>query len=158
MAGESGLLDREILLTRTFDAPRELVFEAWTEQGHLMKWLCPKDFAVLYVDVDLRPGGAWRSGMKAPDGEEYYMRGIYREVAPPERLVFTHSWEDSKEPGHEPGHETLITVTLRDLGNKTEMTFHVAGLTSDESRDGQKQGWSEAFDNLAAALRETQQL
>lgn len=143
---------REIVLTRVFDAPRELVFRAWTEGELLMRWLCPKDFTVLFADIDLRPGGSWRSGMRSPDGKEYVMRGAYRVVTPPEMLVFTHSWEDDTEPGHLPGHDTLITVILAETGAKTTMTFHVAGLTSDESRDGQRQGWSEAFENLALVV------
>lgn len=149
-----GLSDREILITRTFDAPRKLVFEAWTQPEHLLKWLCPKDFSVTYVEVDLRVGGVWRSGMRAPDGEEYYMRGTYREINPYDRLAFTHSWEDDKEAGHEPGHEAIISIALSDSNGKTMMTFNVVGLTSDESRDGQKQGWTEAFENLNSVLIE----
>ncbi|MBC8066200.1 MAG: SRPBCC domain-containing protein [Chlorobia bacterium] len=152
----ASIADREIALTRTFNAPRELVFRAWTEPQHLMKWLCPKDFVVTFVDVDLRVGGVWRSGMRSPEGIDYVMRGTYRELVPPDRLVFTHSWEDDKEAGHEPGLETLISITLSEFDGITTMTFHVDGLTSDESRDGQKQGWSEAFDNLNRSLQDLQ--
>jgi uncharacterized protein YndB with AHSA1/START domain len=148
----AGIADREIVLTRLFEAPRELVFQAWTDPDLLMRWLCPKDFVVTFVDIDLREGGSWRSGMRSPDGIDYIMRGTYRVVKEPEMLVLTHSWEDDLEPGHLPGHETLLTVIFSDVGPKTQMTFHVTGLTSDDSRDGQKQGWSEAFDNLASAI------
>jgi uncharacterized protein YndB with AHSA1/START domain len=151
MAG-AGIADREIVLTRLFEAPRELVFKAWTDPDLLMKWLCPRDFTVTFVDIDLREGGAWRSGMRSPEGIDYIMRGSYRVVKEPEMLVLTHAWEDDLEPGHLPGHETLITVILSEIGDKTQMTFHVTGLTSDESRDGQQQGWSQAFDNLETAL------
>ncbi len=155
MSGTS-TADREIVLTRVFDAPRSLVFRAWTQPEHLMQWLAPKGFVVILADVDLRSGGAWRSGMRSPDGVDYYMRGTYREIVEPERLVFTHSWEDDTEPGHLPGHEALISVTFAESGGKTTMTFQVTGLTSDASRDGQREGWSQAFDNLAAHLRERQ--
>lgn len=147
-----------IEIEREFQAPRELVFRAWTEEKHLMKWLCPKDFEVLFVTIDLRVGGSWRSGMKSPLGVTYVMRGIYIEIAYPQRLVFTHQWEDNTQPGHEPRHETLINVTLADLGERTKMRFKVSGLTTDESRDGQAQGWSEAFGNLEASLLREQEL
>jgi uncharacterized protein YndB with AHSA1/START domain len=147
-----GTAEREIVLTRVFNSPRDLVFKAWTEPDLLMKWICPKDFVVTFVDVDLRPGGSWRSGMRSPDGIDYRMRGTYRQIIPPELLEFTHAWEDDLEPGHEPDHEALITVTLMESDGRTTMVFHVTGLTSDEGRDGQKQGWTEAFDNLENSL------
>ena len=141
--------DLELTITRIFDAPRELVFKAWTEHDRLMQWLCPKNFTVLFAEMDLRPGGAWRSGMRSPEGEEYVARGVYREIVEPERLVFTHAWED--EQG-KPGNETLVTVTLAERGEKTMMTFAQAGLLSVDSRDSHAEGWNEAFDNLSAHL------
>lgn len=142
----------DIVIKRTLSAPIDLVFAAWTQIEHLRHWLCPKDFTVLFAEVDLRPGGKWRSGMRAPDGEEYFMSGTYQRIEPPERLVFTHAWEDEKADGHLPGHEAVITILLSALKGGTSMTFQVVGLTSIESRDGQTKGWSEAFDNLSAHL------
>jgi uncharacterized protein YndB with AHSA1/START domain len=148
----AGTADREIVLTRVFDCPRELVFKAWTDPELLMKWLCPKDFVVTFVELDLRPGGAWRSGMRSPDGIDYTMRGTYRQIVRPELLELTHSWEDDLEPGHEPGHEALMTVTFLESEERTTMVFHVTGLNTDEGRDGQAKGWSEAFNNMESIL------
>lgn len=138
-------------ITRTFDAPPRLVWRAWTEPEHLLRWLCPKDFAVLFADVDLRVGGAWRSGMRAPDGHEYIAAGTYIQIEPTERLVFTHQWERNHQ---EPPAETTITVTLTSLGEKTHMQFEQAGLATPESRDSHGGGWGEAFDNLTAHIAE----
>lgn len=149
-----GMADREIVLTRVFNSPRELVFRAWTDPELLMKWLCPKDFTVTFIEVDLQPGGAWRSGMRSPDGIDYRMRGTYRQILPPDLLEFTHSWEDDLEPGHEPGHEALVTVTFMESEGRTTMVFHVTGLNTDEGRDGQARGWGEAFTNMENALNE----
>ena len=146
-----------INIAREFDAPRDLVFAAWTQPEYLMRWLCPKDFVVTFVDIDLRPNGKWRSGMRSPEGIDYVMKGTYREILEPERLVFTHSWEDELQPGHLPQHETLITVMFTESNGRTAMVFEVAGLTSVEGRDGQSQGWSQAFDNLNAHLLSAQQ-
>lgn len=149
---ETKTADLDIVICRTFSAPPALVFAAWTRVEHLCHWLCPKDFTVLFAEVDLRPGGKWRSGMKAPDGEEYFMGGTYRTIEPPNRLVFTHAWEDEKADGHLPGHEVVITIQLTAVEGGTFMKFQVVGLTSIESRDGQTKGWSEAFENLNAHL------
>lgn len=142
--------EHRLVITRTFDAPRELVWDTWTQREHLLAWLCPKDFVVLFAQGDVRPGGKWRSGMQAPDGSQYIAGGAYRELKQPHRLVFTHAWEKNQ---YESGVETLVTVTLRDAGNgKTEMTFEQVGFDTVESRDGHEGGWSEAFDNLGAHL------
>ena len=139
-----------LVLSRRFDAPRQLVYDAWTQPEHIMHWLCPRDFVVLFVESELRVGGAWRSGMRAPDGSEYVARGVYRELDRPGRLSFTHQWERNDL---EPATETLVTVTLSEAdGGATEMTFEQVGLASVASRDSHGGGWSEAFDNLARRL------
>jgi len=144
----------EIFLDRAFAAPKRLVWKAWTEPEHLRRWLCPKDFEVTFVEVDLRVGGYWRSGMRSQDGTNYVMGGRYREILPPDRLVFSHAWEDNLEPGHVPGHEAMIEIDLHEFEGMTRMSFKVTGLESESGRDGQKQGWSEAFENLRALLSE----
>jgi uncharacterized protein YndB with AHSA1/START domain len=144
----------EIFLDRAFAVPMRLVWKAWTETSHLRKWFCPKDFEVTFVEVDLRVGGKWRSGMRSPDGTNYAMSGTYLEIDPPDRLVFSHSWEDNLEPGHVPGHEAIIEISLHEFEGMTRMSFKVTGLESEAGRDGQQQGWSEALENLRAALME----
>src|SRR4051794_27647710 len=105
--------DRALVLTRVFDAPRALVFQAWTQREHLMRWCAPRGFDITYSEGDLRPGGSWRSCMRSPDGVDHWVGGVYREIVPDQRLVFTHGW-DGKDG--KPGHETTVTVTFADEG------------------------------------------
>ena len=138
---------RTLVIERTFDAPRALVWEAWTKREHMLQWSCPHGFRITECDGDVRPGGAWRSCMVSPEGTEHRNGGVYKEVAPPERLVFTFAWKD--ETG-KPGHETLCTVTLKEEGGKTRMTFRQEVFESVSSRDGHADGWSQSFERLAA--------
>jgi uncharacterized protein YndB with AHSA1/START domain len=135
----------EILITRTFEAPRQLVFEAWTQPRHLARWFGPRDFVAPSVEADVRRGGKWRVCIRSPEGTDYWMHGIYREVAPPERLVFTHVWEQGHSAA---GHETLVTVRFEDLGRATRMFFHKAVLVSVAEHAAQLAGWSECLDRL----------
>ena len=145
----AGAQDRTIIITRVLDAPRERVFEAWTRPEHLTKWFGPRDFSAPDVSVDLRPGGTWRVCIRSPEGRDYWMHGVYREIVPPERLVFTHVWEE----GHDsPGHETTVSLTFEDQGGKTKLTFHKAVLESVAERISQGTGWSECLDRLAQLL------
>jgi len=142
---------QELVITRVFDAPRALVWKAWTEWEHLLHWSCPKDFTMLFGEGDLRLGGVWRAGMCSPEGREYVMFGEYREIAPPARLAFTHGWEEDEI--HD-GHETLVTVQLEEQDGRTLMTFTQSNLATASSRDGHAEGWSGAFDNLDIYLQE----
>jgi len=142
-------MQHRLRIIRTFDAPCELLWQAWTQPQHLMHWLCPKDFTVQFADADVQPGGAWRSGMQAPDGEQYIAGGTYHEIDAPNRLVFTHAWEKNQ---FESGVETLVTITLHAQGEQTEMIFEQTGFATVESRDGHDGGWSESFENLAVHL------
>ena len=148
-ADPKGPSDRELTISRVFDATRALVFKIWTEPAHIKHWWGPRGYTTLSCAMDLRPGGAWRVGSRHTDGSETAERGVFREIVEPERLVFTHAWEG--EDG-KLGHETLVTVTFADLGDRTRMTFHQAPFTSVEIRDGHFQGWSESFDMLAEHL------
>ncbi len=136
---------RELVITRVFDAPRDLVWKAWTEPERMKEWSAPKGFTIPVNEGELRPGGAWRACMRKPDGTDLWLGGVYREIVEPERLVFTHAWLD--EQGS-PGPETVVTVTLTERGGKTEMSFHQSGFDSVESRDGHAGGWTECFDKL----------
>jgi uncharacterized protein YndB with AHSA1/START domain len=135
-----------LILQRTFEAPRILVWKAWTEREHMMRWLCPAGFEVLFAEVDLRIGGKWRSGMRSPEGNEYIAGGDYREIDRPSRLIFTHKWESNDL---EPRVTTEIAVALNERGGKTQMIFAQSGLGSAESALSHKGGWTGAFDNLA---------
>jgi len=138
----------EVVITRTFDAPRALVFKAWSAPEHMVRWLGPRNFTAPLCTLDFRPGGAYRACICSPDGQEYWMRGIYREIMEPERIVFTFSWEEDGERGR----ENLVTVTFAEQGNETRMTFRQAFFESESERDSHNEGWSECFDRLAQFL------
>lgn len=143
--------DREIVMTRVFDAPRRLVFEAWTNPEHLPHWMLgPEGWTMPVCKIDLRPGGAWHFAWRHSDGTEMEMHGVYREIVPPERLVSTESWG-----GDWP--ETLNTVVLSEEDGKTTVTITVL-YPSKEARDaalktGMKQGMSLSFNRLAEHMR-----
>ena len=141
----------ELTITRIFDAPRSLVFKVWTEREHLMRWCGPRDFTIPFSEADFRPGGAYRTCLRSPEGKDYWLQGVYREIVEPERLVFTHAWED--EDG-KPKHETLVTVTFAEHDGKTKLSFHQAIFKSTEARDSHLEGWSECLDRLADYLSE----
>ena len=135
-------------ITRVFDAPRSLVFKAWSSAEHCAQWFGPRDFTVPSCRVDFRVGGAYRANIRSPDGTDYWMRGIYREIVEPERLVFTFSWEEEGERGL----DTLVTVLFAEQDGKTRLTFRQAPFQSISERDGHEHGWSECFERLAAYL------
>lgn len=141
--------ERELLITRIFDAPRSLVYQAWTEVEHLSRWSAPRGFTIVHNEGELRPGGKWRSCMRSPEGRDLWLGGTYLEVVQNELLSFTHAWDG---PDGKPGHETRVTVKLEDLAGKTKMTFRQAFFESAEQRDGRRGGWSQCFDRLDAYL------
>jgi uncharacterized protein YndB with AHSA1/START domain len=147
-------LPNELVITRVLAAPRELVYKVFTEIEHALKWGGPRDYPMIHLEGDLRPGGKWRACLRAKDGdEEMWQGGVYREIVPNERLVYTFAWDE--ESGNSP-METLITLTFADTADgKTKMTFHQAPFVSTESRDGHREGWNSAFDRLVDYLRET---
>ena len=141
--------DRRLVITRILDAPRELVFKVWTQPEHVVRWIGPTGFTSPSCEMEVRPGGAYRTLIRSPEGKDHWMRGVYREVVEPERLVLTFAWED--EDGN-PGHETLVTVGFADHGGKTRLTFQQAVFKAVEDRDSHQNGWSQCFDRLAAYL------
>jgi uncharacterized protein YndB with AHSA1/START domain len=139
----------ELVISRIFDAPRSLVFKAWTQPEHLARWWGPKGFTLVVCEMDVRPGGAWFRRMRSPEGAEYVKRGIYREIVPPERIVFTYVNEDADGSL---GPETMVTVTFEDVGARTRLTLHHAGFDSIPSRDGHEGGWNSALERFAEHL------
>ena len=137
---------REVTITRIFDAPRALVFKAWTQPEHLSRWWGPHAFTVHVCEMDLRVGGGWHIRMRSPQGVEDRQRGVFREIVEAERIVFTYAFED--ENGIR-GHETIVTVTFADAGGKTRITVHQAVFESVAMRDDHVRGWGEALDHLA---------
>jgi len=141
--------ERELVITRVFDAPRRLVFKAWTAPEHLVLWWGPRGFATISGRIDVRPGGAWFRVMRAPDGSEHRKRGIYREIVEPERLVFTYQTEDAEGNS---GPETLVTVTFADLDGKTRLTLHQALFESVAARELHRGGWTGCLERFAEYL------
>ena len=146
-------LDREIVLTRVFDAPRELVFEAWTKPEHAMKWFGPKGFSCTLHEMDVRVGGRWRFDMLAPDGKLYPNRIEYLEIVPNERLVFWHGDDIDDDP-----KRFYVTITFdMQHNNKTVVTMRQLH-PSKEQRDagigfGAVELGMQTMDKLAEYLR-----
>jgi uncharacterized protein YndB with AHSA1/START domain len=138
-------------LTRMLDAPREAVFKAWTDPTQLARWLGPSGIRPEIRHLDATPGGSYRIDMQGSSGSLGIVAGIYREIAPPERLVFTWIWEQDG-PTHSSGHETVVTVILRAVGPRTELTLRHERFHNAQSRDSHGQGWTGSLDRLAAAL------
>ncbi|GAA1060444.1 SRPBCC family protein [Agromyces bracchium] len=143
--------DAQFTITRIFNAPRELVWQAWTESADAAEWWHPRGILIKdgSVSVDARPGGRYAYTMVNPaDGSEYPTAGVYREVDPPRRLVFT--WAS---PGDPDDTAPVITVDLRELDDdRTEMLFHVRGFPGAPGDENVYDGWDSAFDLLGEQL------
>jgi len=144
---------RELTITRTFDASREKVWRAWTDPAHLAAWWGPEGFTNPVCELDVRPGGAIHIVMRGPDGVEYPMHGVYREIAAPERLVFTNFAVD---PDGHPMMDGLTTVTFIERGAKTEMTLHTHAVAlvplAVRMIAGMDPGWRQSINRLAEHL------
>ena len=141
--------ERELVITRVFDAPPHLVFKAWTEPERLVRWWGPQGFTTPSCTMDVRPGGAFRFCMRSPEGIDHWLQGVYREIVEPERLVCTWAWEDAEGT---PGHETLLTVSFAAHGAKTRLTLRQAVFETVTARDAHQSGWSGGLDRLAEYL------
>jgi uncharacterized protein YndB with AHSA1/START domain len=142
--------ERELVVTRIIDAPRTLVFKAWTEPEQVARWWGPQGFVTTHCDMDIRPGGAFRCCMRSPAGTDHWKRGVYREIVEPERIVFTFAWEDADG---RLGHELLTTVTFADLGQQTRLTLHQAMFETAERRDDHRGGWTSCFERFTEYMR-----
>jgi uncharacterized protein YndB with AHSA1/START domain len=139
--------DTEILMTRVFDAPRDLVFEAHSSCEHMQNWWGPRKYEFASCEIDFRPGGAWRIVHRGPDDEEDQgFRGEYREISRPERIVWTFEWEGA------PGHVAVETLTLEESDGKTTLTARSV-WDNQQDRDGMLQsgmetGAAETYERL----------
>jgi uncharacterized protein YndB with AHSA1/START domain len=151
----------ELTITRIFDAPRELLWKAWTEPEYFKKWWGPKNFTAPVVRNELRVGGKYVYCMRGPDGKDYWGTGVYREIVPLARIVCTDSFADEKGnivpashygmPGDWP-LELLVTVTFEELGDRTKMTLKHEGLPAGPMLEMTSAGWNESFDKLAESV------
>lgn len=157
---------QELVITRVFNAPRALVWKAWTDPKHLMRWWGPKDFTAPAYKMDLRVGGEYLSCMRSAEGQEFWSKGVFREIVEPERLVMTDSFADSEGKVVPASHygmtgdiplEMLIMVTFEEENEKTRLTLRHAGLPAGEHREGASAGWNESFDKLAEELAKSKE-
>ncbi len=144
--------ERTVTITRVYDAPRELVWKAWTDAAMMAKWFGPRGFGAT-CELDIRVGGALRIVMHGPDGNDYPMKGVFREVKPPERLVFSNIAVDNN------GNHLLegeTTVIFEEQGGKTKLTLkaYAKGMVpiAPQMLAGMEAGWSQSFDKLVELL------
>jgi uncharacterized protein YndB with AHSA1/START domain len=154
--------ENTLVITRLFDAPRELVWKAWTNPENVMRWWGPRNFTSPTCKVDLRVGGKYLFSMRSPEGQNYWTTGIYQEIVPMERLVYTDSFADEQGnvvPATHYGmssdfpQEAQVTVRFEDHDGKTRMTLTQVGVPTDENYEYTKAGWNESFDKLADSLQ-----
>jgi uncharacterized protein YndB with AHSA1/START domain len=160
--------DQDILITRVFDAPRELVFQAWTDPEHLKRWYAPRGCTIHFAEIDLRQGGGFHSCIRNPAFHDCWCKGVYQEIIELERIVFTMAVADEKgnlieptEAGMDPDwpRETIVTVTFAEHEGRTKVTLHQTVPESLAKRTGAYPSWLDMLDRLAedlAAGREKQ--
>lgn len=137
-----------LAMKRVLRAPRSRVFRALTEPDELAKWWGPRGFTAPSVEVDLRVGGSYRIAMQPPEGEMFYLVGEFREVDPPARLAYTFRWEDPTPDDQ----ETVVTLSLRDLGDSTELAFTQGAFAAERRRALHEGGWTDGLDRLQALM------
>ena len=141
---------QEIVMTRTFDAPRDLVFETMTDPNLIPQWWGPRYLTTTVAEMDLRPGGRWRYLQRDPQGNEHAFHGVYHDITAPERLVFTFEYEGV------PGHVLLDTVTLEEVDGKTRLTdqsvFQSVADRDGMVQSGMESGATETMDRLEELL------
>jgi len=140
--------DRTLVIERVFKASPETVFKAWTDPAILVRWWGPEGFETPECALDIKVGGAWRTTMVSPKGENHTVSGIYREISPPSRLVMTWGWEHDGERGH----ETVVEITFEPSGSGTKMRLVQSIFESQNARDMHSEGWNSTFNELEQFL------
>jgi uncharacterized protein YndB with AHSA1/START domain len=139
-----------LTMTRRLKAAPAAVFAAWTDPGKLKRWWGPTTFTCPFAELDVRPGGAWRTCMVSPEGEEHWVGGVYETVDPPSRLSFTWAWDQADGSR---GHESLVEIEFADLGGgATELRFRHSRFQDGAARDSHNMGWTSSLDDLASFL------
>jgi len=151
MTAPPSTTETTLRLKRIFNAPRDRVFRAWTDPKELKRWCAPtEEYTTPIAEVDLRVGGKYRIGMKPGNQEVMYVAtGVYREVKPPEKLVFSWSWE-----GEPQSRETLVTLEFRDIGKSTELILLHEFFPDEATREKHNEGWIGCLNQLATRLKE----
>ncbi len=154
--------NRDLVITRTFHAPRELVFKAWSDPEMVKHWWGPKNFTAPFVQMDFRVGGTYLFCMRSREGEDFWSTGTFREIVPPERIVYTDSFADEKGNKVPASYykmtgewplEMVVTLTFEELeAGKTKFTLRHAGIPAGQMSDMTNAGWNESLDKLEAAV------
>ena len=135
--------DVALVIKRTFDASPEDVFEAWTDPAQVAVWYGPEGFTNEIHSFELKEGGQYSLTMNAPDGAKHKLKGVFKTIEKPTKLVFTWQWENE-----EMGRETIVTVELAAIGDKTEMIFTHSGFVNEQGKEMHNQGWTGSFNKL----------
>lgn len=149
---QPALAEHELVITRIINAPRERVFKAWTDPNYITQWWGPHGYTTPLCEMDVRPGGVFRMHIRSPEGEIYPIKGFYREVVAPERLVYSDDWDE----GFRPSAESNVAVTFTEQDGKTLLTIRPI-FGSIEERDAMQQqglieGWTEGLQRLELHL------
>jgi uncharacterized protein YndB with AHSA1/START domain len=139
-----------VRITRIIDAPRDDVFRAWTDPDQLRRWWRPGEFTCPEAEVDLRPGGSYRLAMQPAEGDAFIVGGTYREVQPPQRLVYTWRWETGPAAD---GSESLVTVEFIDRGPQTELVLTHTEFPASHGPAPYQMGWEGGLEKFEALLR-----
>jgi uncharacterized protein YndB with AHSA1/START domain len=155
------MIKQELVMTRIFDAPCALVWQAWAEPEHLMRWWGPEHFTSPVCKMDFRIGGTYLFCMQSPDGQKFWSTGTYKEIEPLKRIVCTDSFADEAGNivsgayygmGDDFPLELLVTITFEDLGHQTRLTLCHAGMPGGDMGEMAGVGWNQSLDKLAASL------
>lgn len=148
--------DREIVIVRRFDAPAALVFGMWTDPALVARWWAPAGFTTTVTALDPRPGGDFRLVMHGPDGADYPMKGVFQEVRPPNRLVYSDDWDHDWDDVSRPSRPSIVTVSFDERDGKTTLTLRIVYATPADraaaAAAGVEWGWHSCFDILADLL------
>jgi uncharacterized protein YndB with AHSA1/START domain len=154
-------MDNMVFLTREYDAPREMVFRAWTDPEQLKQWHAPRGCTIEYRTLDLREGGEFHSCIRTPDGHDCWCKGVYREIVENERIVYSMAVADANGHLVTPSDagmdrdwpaETIVTVTFAEVGGKTRLTLQQTVSESLAKRTGAHPSWLQMFDRLEEEL------
>ena len=146
---KSAVADRTLIVRRRFDAPPARVFRAFTDPADMAAWLGPQGFTCPHCQLDVRAGGAWRACLRSAEGQDNWVSGVYREIRPPGKLVFTWAWDQADGSR---GNETVVTLEFRADGAGTELVLRQELFATTEFRDNHRKGWTSSFDCLAEHL------
>jgi uncharacterized protein YndB with AHSA1/START domain len=152
--------EQEFVVERQFNAPRTLMFQVFTQPEHLKRWWAPQPYSLPTCTIDLRPGGIWHYSMRSPEGQEHWARSVYREIVPPEKLVYTSTFADEHANPIEGVPEHLTTIIFTEEGGKTKATasiqFTSAAALKVALDMGMQQGMNMTWDYLVGYVQELQ--